>query len=73
MPDITMCSNFACPQSDNCWRYGCPPSKYWQSYQVFEPEQDDEDGFVCKWFIEYPEIDFATDSDVAHKLKHTQP
>lgn len=54
MPGITMCKNDNCPQADNCWRYGCPPSKYFQSYQKFEPKQDDENDFVCDFFINYP-------------------
>jgi hypothetical protein len=54
MPDITMCKNTECPQIYNCWRYGCPPSLYNQSYQVFEPKQDDEEDFICDFFIPYP-------------------
>ena len=60
MPDITMCTNRECPRLeslDACWRANCPPSKYNQSYQRFEPKQDDEDDFVCDFFIPYPETD----------------
>lgn len=57
MPDITMCSNDNCPVADNCWRYGCPPKKEMQSYQKFEPQQDDENDFVCNMFIHYPNYD----------------
>ena len=54
MPDITMCTNRECPQADNGWRFGCPPSQHLQSYCRFEPEQDDEDDFKCSNKIEYP-------------------
>lgn len=57
MPDVTMCQNEQCPQADNCWRFGCPPSKPFQAYHVFEPEQDDENDFVCSFFLPYPEIE----------------
>ena len=53
MPDFTMCQNNECPQADNCWRFGCPPSKF-QSYQIFQPEQDDEENFSCSFFKPYP-------------------
>lgn len=56
MPDITMCSNQQCPQADNCWRFGCPPAAQNQYYQDFQPKQDDEDDFVCDFFIEYPPL-----------------
>lgn len=49
-----MCTNRECPQADNCWRFGCPPSQHLQSYCRFEPEQDDEDDFKCSNKIEYP-------------------
>lgn len=55
MPDITMCSNQECPAADNCWRYGCPPSSRNQYYQNFTPNQDDDQGFQCDFFIDYPE------------------
>ena len=50
-----MCSNQQCPQADNCWRFGCPPSARNQYYQDFQPKQDDDD-FVCDFFIEYPPL-----------------
>lgn len=56
MPDITMCTNQECPQADNCWRFGCPPNFPHQSYQKFEPEQDDDE-FKCSWFIKYPDYE----------------
>ena len=56
MPDITMCSNQQCPQADSCWRFGCPPAAQNQYYQDFQPKQDDEDGFMCDFFIEYPPL-----------------
>ncbi len=52
--DITMCVNNSCPVADDCWRYGGPPNKYQQSYQVFEPKQDDEEDFICDFYIPYP-------------------
>jgi len=53
MPDITMCKNHDCPVADKCWRYGCPPKEKGQSYQVFEPQKDNEEEFECDGFIEY--------------------
>lgn len=55
MADITMCKNEECPQLDNCWRAGMPPDADQQSYCCFEPELDDEDAFLCTFFIPYPE------------------
>jgi len=55
MADYTMCQNQKCPQADNCWRFGCPPSKPFQSYQIFEPEKDDEENFECSFFKPYPD------------------
>ena len=54
MPDLTMCCNHECPAADSCWRYGCPPSDRNQYYQKFIPDQDNDEGFECVFFIEYP-------------------
>ncbi len=55
MPDITMCTNEDCPISYSCWRFNCPPSKYAQSYQKFEPKIDEVlDEVECKMYLETP-------------------
>lgn len=54
MPDITMCSNHKCPAADKCWRYGCKPTRTYQSYALFTPNQDDSKGFKCDFFMDYP-------------------
>ena len=55
MPDITMCTNNDCPMADNCCRYGCPPDKFKQAYQKFEPIIDDDNDICeCKYFLNYP-------------------
>jgi len=53
MPDITMCTNEECPKADLCWRFGCPPSQYRQSYAEFKFEIVNDD-VECDYFIEYP-------------------
>ncbi len=63
MPYITMCSNHECPAADNCWRYGCPPSRSNQYYQNFIPNQDDDQGFQCDFFINYPGYMISHTSD----------
>ena len=40
MPDISMCCNCDCPYRDKCYRYRAVPDKYWQSYILFEPEEE---------------------------------
>ena len=52
MPDITMCTNDECPLSYTCWRFNCPPAKYAQSYQRFEPQIDEVlEEAVCEFYI----------------------
>jgi len=56
MPDITMCVNNECPLSDICWRFNCPPKKFGQSTQKFEPKVDEVlDEVECKFYIKPPE------------------
>jgi hypothetical protein len=38
MPDITMCSNHACPLRETCYRYMAEPNPWRQSYSLFEPK-----------------------------------
>lgn len=54
MPDITKCNNNNCSNADNCWRYCCPSDRDNQMYQTFEPLKENEDNFVCEFFIEFP-------------------
>jgi len=68
MPDFTMCQNNECPQADNCWRFGCPPSKF-QSYQIFQPEQDDEENFSCPFFKPYPDFGEVRKADIYPAIK----
>ena len=37
MADITMCENWKCPSSKNCYRYQAEPHPFYQSYMNFEP------------------------------------
>ena len=37
MADITMCENWKCPSSKNCYRYQAEPHPFWQPYMKFEP------------------------------------
>ena len=37
MADITMCENWKCPSSKNCYRYQAEPHPFWQYYMKFEP------------------------------------
>ena len=47
MPDISMCTNDACPKRKECYRFMAKPCE-WQSYAGFEPDEDGE----CKKFME---------------------
>jgi len=62
MPDITMCTNEDCPNHENCWRLLAPPSKFRQSYALFE---FDYAGFEagtntigCDYYIAMDELEF---------------
>ncbi len=40
MSDIAKCSDSLCPSKDYCYRYTAPASLVYQSYGVFNREQD---------------------------------
>ena len=63
MPDITMCKNYACPDSGRCLRFNAPPNKYRQSYTIFPYI----DGVGCEF---YWEMDLQTDKPEQND-KHT--
>lgn len=46
MPDISMCTNSACPLSKDCYRHMAVPS-FWQAYAGFAPGEDGS----CDWFM----------------------
>lgn len=55
-----MCTDWDCPNQDNCWRLLAPPNKHKQSYQDFN---FDYDGFNdgtndvgCEYYIAMDEL-----------------
>jgi hypothetical protein len=60
MPDITMCTNQDCPLQDTCWRLNCPPARENQAYQRFEGSEDENENFLCDFFIPFPDWDEKT-------------
>ena len=40
MSDIAKCEDYKCPSKLMCYRYTAPASEVWQSYGVFNREQD---------------------------------
>ena len=49
MADITMCDNWRCPSSKNCYRYQAEPHPFYQSYMAFEPIEGE---VACSDFME---------------------
>lgn len=49
MPDITKCASDHCPRKEQCWRYVCEPSPFWQAYSNFDPEN-------CERFIDAEKV-----------------
>ena len=47
MPDISMCADMKCPSRGECHRYCAEPSKFLQSYGLFQRPQTDE---RCSYF-----------------------
>ncbi len=47
MSDIAKCNDSLCPSSKFCYRYTAPASQVWQSYGVFNREQDADN---CEMF-----------------------
>jgi len=48
MADISKCSDHQCPAKDYCYRFTAPASPMWQSYGVFNRE-DDADNCDMFW------------------------
>lgn len=48
MADISMCEDRQCPAKDYCYRFTAHPSPMWQSYGVFNRE-DDADNCDMFW------------------------
>lgn len=48
MADISMCQDRQCPARDYCYRFTANPSRMWQSYGVFNRE-DDADNCDMFW------------------------
>ena len=48
-----ICTNHTCTIQDYCWTYGKPYDRSDRQINV-QPEQDDEAGFICKEFEDYP-------------------
>ena len=40
MADITKCEDNLCPSKETCYRYTAPASEYYQSYGLFNREED---------------------------------
>ena len=40
MADISKCSDNLCPSKETCYRYTAPASEYYQSYGLFNREED---------------------------------
>lgn len=56
MPDISMCSNFACPKRDHCYRYRAFPSGRRQAYAAFTLQNGE-----CLHFIHVDEYNRVRD------------
>lgn len=48
MSDIAKCQDNKCPSKLMCYRYTAPASEVWQSYGVFNREQDADN---CDMFL----------------------
>jgi hypothetical protein len=42
MADITKCEDNLCPSKETCYRYTAPASEHWQSYGIFNREEDED-------------------------------
>lgn len=51
MPDISLCKNYICPLSEQCYRFVAKPDELVQAYSEFEP--DDEGN--CEHFMNIPD------------------
>ena len=40
MADITKCEDTLCPSKETCYRYTAPASEHYQSYGLFNREED---------------------------------
>ena len=40
MADISKCEDTLCPSKETCYRYTAPASEHWQSYGLFNREED---------------------------------
>lgn len=40
MADISKCADSLCPSKELCYRYTAPTSEHWQSYGLFNREED---------------------------------
>lgn len=56
MPDITMCDDAECPNSNQCYRFLAKPSS-WQSYFVGSPRENNVTECDHFWLHRESEID----------------
>lgn len=65
MPDITMCTNRACPSFSKCYRAQAHPNGHRQSYAFFEP---DESGRCERYECAHASVMPTFDQDAASGL-----
>ena len=54
MVDLTMCTDFDCPNQDSCWRLNAPPDLIAQSYQYFNFDYElfeHTSDYQCEFYI----------------------
>ena len=65
MSDIAKCNDSLCPSKEYCYRFTAPASLIWQTYGVFNRE---EDAYNCDMFWPNGKCQFCGLENGVHKM-----
>ena len=65
MADISKCNDIHCPSKNHCYRFTAPASLIWQTYGVFNRE---EDAYNCDMFWSNGICKYCHQENGVHKL-----
>lgn len=65
MADISKCNDIHCPSKKHCYRFTAPSSEFWQSWGVFNRE---EDAYNCDMFWSNGICKYCHQENGVHKL-----
>lgn len=65
MADIAKCNDFLCPSKNYCYRFTAPASLIWQTYGIFNREEDADN---CDMFWPNGKCKYCQLENGVHKM-----